>query len=317
MSKIKTAIVGATGYTGSELVRILSLHPNVSIEAITSESYAGQKFSDIHSSFTGLCDIELIKSEDLSINSLDAIFLALPHGIAMNYAKKYYDKVDCIIDLSADFRLPSPDIYEKWYPKDHKAKELFKNALLPILPLIKENLIKPDTIIVDAKSGVTGAGAKAKQNTHFPHISGNFNAYGLFSHRHTPEIECELASKGNKDVQVLFTPHLLPVDRGILSTIYMDPIKTVEVGLLRDFYQKYYGNAYFVRNTDKLPQIKNVKGSNFADVYVDYDERSGKIMAFGAIDNLIKGAAGQAVQNLNIRFGMNEELALEQFPIYP
>ena len=346
MDKLKVGIVGATGYTGSELVRILVNHPAVEISAISSESKAGQKISDLHPFLKGIADHELITAEQLrNVNGLDLVFLALPHGISMEFAKDFLEAGLRVIDLSGDFRLANPEMYEAWYPKKHvfhegfeKAAyglpELFREQIRPanlvanpgcfptgstlaLAPLIKHGLIDSRKSIVDAKTGATGAGIKPKATTHFSSVHDNFKAYGLKKHRHTIEIENNLNRIGQGEVAVQFTPHLLPLDRGILSTVYAQPLGDMDEDRLKQVFAREYGDEPFIRLTDEGPAIKQVRGSNYCDIYATYDERTGNIIILTAIDNLVKGASGAAVQNMNLMFGFEETAGLEHVPMDP
>ncbi|MEX0647448.1 MAG: N-acetyl-gamma-glutamyl-phosphate reductase [Balneolaceae bacterium] len=345
MSKYKVGIVGATGYTGSELVRLLTQHPDITIDIITSESNTGKRISDIHPHLSGIVDIELQSVKEIGNQKPDLLFLALPHTVSMDFVKEHGLDKFITIDLSGDFRFSSRKVYEKWYHKKHSAAEyiddavfglpeLFRDkirnarlignpgcyptsAILALAPLMKSGLIDPSDLVVDSKSGVTGAGAKAKQGTHFPDLFGNFSAYGLTNHRHTPEIETALEAYSGHSAQVLFTPHLLPIDRGILTTTYSSPKMEVSRELIEELYLNVYEKEHFVRVVDQPPQLKHVRGSNYCDIYVTYDERTKKIITVSTIDNLMKGAAGQAVQNMNIIFGLIESTGLQQIPLNP
>ncbi|MEQ8552615.1 MAG: N-acetyl-gamma-glutamyl-phosphate reductase [Cyclobacteriaceae bacterium] len=345
MSKFNVAIIGATGYTGSELVRILINHPDINISAITSESRKGERFSDVHPQFKSIFEPVLVSIEDISKYELDLVFLALPHGVSMDFVKENHDKDFKIVDLSGDFRLSAKDVYESWYNKDHSfepgfesavfgSPELFKkriaearlvanpgcfptSAILALAPLLKEDIIKKDQITVDSKTGVTGAGIKHKPNTHFPLVNDNFTAYGIKSHRHTIEIQEIISKYANSDATVLFTPHLLPVDRGILSTCYTRPNREISTEELEKVYDEYYTDEPFVRMCKDLPNLKQVRGTNFCDIYVTYDDRTNTIITIGVIDNLVKGAAGQAVQNMNIMLGLEETAGLRISPLQP
>lgn len=345
MADYKVGIVGGTGYTGSELIRILSRHPDVTIELVTSESRAGEKLNDVHPQFFDLANITLEETSAIDNYNLDVLFLALPHRVSMKYIKEKGVKNHKIIDLSGDFRLQKKEIYEKWYKTEHVASqyiskaayglpELFRkdirnaslvanpgcyptSAILGLAPLIKNKIIKSKDIIIDSKSGITGAGAKAKDSTHFPEVFGNFSAYGLHNHRHTPEIENALKRYTGKRTDVLFTPHLIPVDRGILTTSYSTPLSPIDNEELSNIFDTFYKKEHFVRHVDNPPSIKNVRGSNYVDVYVSYDERVNKIITVTAIDNLVKGAAGQAVQNMNIMLNLIERSGLKQYPLSP
>lgn len=345
MDKKKIGIIGATGYTGSELVRILINHPQADISIITSESRAGEKFSDVHPFFTGIADHELVSADKIDDYDLDLVFLALPHGVSMEFVKRFKDKPFKIVDLSGDFRLESREIYEEWYKKDHtfpegfemaafglpelytdeiRAKRLIANpgcfptgAILGLSPLLKNKLARPSGIIIDSKTGVTGAGIKASSVSHYSNVNDNFKAYGLKLHRHTIEIEGVLTQLSTEDVTVQFTPHLLPVDRGILSTMYVQPEGKVTEDELRNLYENFYADAPFVRVRKAAPAIKDVRGTNYCDIYPTYDQRTNTIIIISVIDNLVKGAAGQAVQNMNILFGIDESTGLNQIPVNP
>ncbi len=342
---IKTAIIGASGFTGSELVRILHHHPQVDIEAITSESHAGRQFSDIHPQLFGLADYELVPGAEVNADDFDLIYLALPHGVSMDFVEKLHGKRARIIDLSGDFRLSTPETYESWYGKNHTFRQGFEEAvyglpelhreavkesrlvanpgcyptsvILATLPLIKGGLADPKTIIADSKSGVTGAGIKPKPLTHFSNINDNFMAYGLKRHRHTVEIEEQLAQAGGPDTVVQFTPHLLPVDRGILSTVYAQPHVEMTEEMVRNAFELQYAEEPFVRLRDHPPTIKDVRATNYCDIFPTFDDRTRRIIVIAAIDNLVKGAAGQAVHNMNLQFGWEECTGLEHLPIRP
>lgn len=341
----KIAIIGATGYTGSELMRILSFHQHIQIELITSETYQGKKFSEIHPQFTGICDTILGSAEDIDRYNPDLVFLALPHGVSMEFVSKWQNKPFKIIDLSGDFRLNSPESYARWYQQEHTYPEGFKEvvfglpelyrkeiiqsrlvanpgcfptgAILGAYPLLKEHLVMGERIFVDSKTGVTGAGVKAKTVTHFPNVNDNFKPYGIGKHRHTIEIQEILTKSSGNHARIQFTPHLLPVDRGILTSIYTIPTRNISQQDLSGLFQRYYKEEPFIRLRNNAPEIKQVRGTNFTDIYPFFDERTQNILIFAAIDNLVKGAAGQAVQNMNLMLGLNEQEALNAIPLMP
>lgn len=345
MNKKKIGIIGATGYTGSELVRILKNHPGVEISLITSESRAGERFSEVHPFFQGIEDQVLHSMDTLEDYDLDLVFLALPHGVSMDFVKKYHDKAFKIIDLSGDFRLPSAAVYKQWYNLEHvypegieeavfggpelfgpqvQAAKLVANpgcfptsSILGLAPLLKNKIIKTSPIIIDSKSGVTGAGVKSKPVNLYSNVNDNFKAYGLKKHRHTIEIQGILDQLANTDTIVQFTPHLLPVDRGILSTIYVRPKVAVNQEQLENLYHSFYEKAPFVRLRNQIPAIKDVRATNYCDLYVTYDERTQLILIVSVIDNLVKGASGQAVQNMNLMLGFAENEGLKIVPVNP
>lgn len=345
MERARVAVVGATGYTGSELVRLLSQHPRVEIAAITSRSRAGHPFSEVHGAFRKVAEQSLVTVEELPSLEIDLFFLALPHGASMDFVAAQPPDGPPIIDLSGDFRIADPGVYEDWYQMEHRSRErlteavfglpeLFRDeirgarlvanpgcyptaTILALAPLLRRGLIDGDGLIVDAKSGVSGAGAASKPGTHFPDVFDDFRAYGLRRHRHTPEIEAALSRVAGRDVEVLFTPHLLPVDRGILATCYARPTGDLTDQQIWEAYTMDYGDEPFLRITDGPPSIKQVRGSNFCDVHAVLDSRTRRVVALAAIDNLVKGAAGQAVQNLNLVFGWPETTGLTQGPLAP
>lgn len=344
--KVQVGIVGATGYTGSELARFLLVHPHVTLAGISSESYAGKPFSEVHSLFQSICDQKLVTARELLDNrDIELVFLALPHGVSMEFVRDTDLSERKIVDLSGDFRLDSKQTYDAWYPKEHVYPEGFEGAvyglpelfaddirdarlvanpgcyptasILGVAPLVDAGHIEA-SVIVDAKSGVTGAGVKPKISTHFSNVHDDFKAYGLPLHRHTIEIELAMDRLDGETHRVQFTPHLLPVDRGILATIYCKPSSigssTKAIG---DVYGEFYRGAPFIRWRDQPPSIKDVRGTNYCDIHAYYDERSERIIVFSAIDNLVKGAAGQAVQNMNLMLGFAETSGLGQIPLRP
>jgi len=345
---INVGIMGSTGYTGAELSRLLSAHPHVKIKFMGSHSYAGQAFEDIYQNFRHMtgninsdADLETMSKE------CDAVFLALPHGIASEKVNEGILSRTKIIDLGADFRLTDADIYKKYYNKEHEGKELLSEAvygiceinrtkikssrlianpgcystcsIIALYPLLKSDLIVPEDIIIDAKTGVSGAGRAAELGSLFCEVDETIKAYKILSHRHTPEIEEQLSIAAKTKVSLIFTPHLVPMNRGILVTIYakLKSKKTYEEIL--DAYKKSYGGEYFIRMTKRgtFPETRWVKASNFCDIGFVVDEGSGRIIIVAALDNLVKGASGQAIQNMNIMFEFDEKTGLESVPVFP
>jgi N-acetyl-gamma-glutamyl-phosphate reductase len=337
---INVGIAGASGYTGAELVKLITNHPGAQLQVITSNSYKGQSLTQI---YPGMAGFENLICQDLDIPSLagkiDVIFLALPHKVSMAHAPALVDQGIKVIDLSADFRFTDASAYESAY-QPHTAKPLLAESvyglceiyreqiktcrivgnpgcyptsiLLPVLPLIKENLIHTDRLIADSKSGVSGAGRSLSLTTHFCEVNESFSAYKIGNHRHTPEINEVLSHHAVTPVRITFTPHLLPLTRGMLSTIYLTAQDHVDESGIREVYRAWYQNEPFVRLLDKgnYPGIAHVCGTNRCDFGLHYDRDTRQIIIISAIDNLLKGAAGQAVQNMNIQFGLPEETGL-------
>ena len=337
---IKAGIIGATGYAGSELVRILMNHKDVKFSYLASHSYAGKSFSDIYPYFKGRVDY-VLEEDDLekAAEKSDVVFLALPHGLASKAVTADVLAKCIVIDLGADFRLHDKEVYEEWYKVEHHGEALLEEAvyglpelhrslirnarlianpgcyttcsILTMYPLLKNHLVDPGTIIIDAKSGTSGAGRSEKTANLFCEVNESIKAYGVASHRHTPEIEQELSIAYGKDIRLDFTPHLIPMQRGILATCYAKLAAGVSEAEIREAYHGAYDDEPFVRLVDYLPETRFVKGSNYADISFRINSRTGSIIAIGAIDNLVKGAAGQAVENMNIVFGLDEMSGLE------
>lgn len=340
---VKVGIIGATGYAGAELVRILLNHPQAEIVALSSVSFEGEKLSDVYASYKKLCDMECTSQQEV-VEKSDAVFAALPHGLSQDLAAACDKAGKVFIDLGADFRLENEKDYQEWYngtylDKDLHARsvyalpELFREnikgkkiianpgcyttgAPLALAPAVVNGLVETVGIIVDSKSGVTGAGRKPSQGNHYPELNEGFHAYKVASHRHTPEIEQTLSHLANKPVKITFVPHLLPVNRGILSTCYARLKDGVTEEQLRAAYEAFYKDEYFIRLLPKgaNADIHNIKYSNFCDISLHVDTRTGTFVAISAIDNMVKGAAGQAVQNMNIVFGLDETTGLTMVP---
>lgn len=345
---IQAGIIGASGYTGQELVRLLSSHPDTEVSIVTSRTYDGQELSSIYGNLRSFQDTACrdISMEEAA-ETCDVLFLALPHGIASKQVKKSILDTCRIIDLGADFRLKNADAYEAWYHTAHGNRDLLKHAvyglcewhrkeiadtkltanpgcyttasILALAPLLKEKVISPDSIIIDAKSGVTGAGRSAKTAMLYAECNESIKAYGISSHRHTPEIEEQLSSLSGRETQLTFTPHLVPMNRGILVTAYARPEMGVTSSQIRDVFEGYYGKEPFIRllPSGSFPETRWVKGSNLCDINSALDERTGTVIIGSAIDNLVKGASGQAVQNMNIMFGLPETMGLTTVPGFP
>lgn len=344
---IRVAIVGASGYTGGELVRILSLHPQVEIVAATSRQHAGKKISEI---YPHLAEISNIICEDVNITELadraDLFFTAVPHQTAMGIIPDFLNAGKKVVDLSADFRIDDPMIYEKWY-QPHTAKEFLGEAvyglpelnrqaicsaklvanpgcyptsiILALAPLLKNGLVDGKTLIADSKSGTSGAGRAANVGTLFCEVTDGFRAYKVGNHRHTPEIEQELSKLAGEALTISFTPHLLPISRGILSTVYGKLTQQISQDEVTDLYMSFYKDEKFVRpcQSGVFPATQYVRGSNYCDIGTKVDHRTGRIIVVSVIDNLVKGAAGQAVQNMNLLCGFDEWLGLETVPLFP
>lgn len=344
---VNVSIIGATGYAGAELLRLLYNHPQAKVVHITSESHTGKAISEVYPHLRGLYDqkLESMKDLDAIAKDSDFVFIGLPHGHAMEVGRALENTPVRIIDLGADYRFDDTSIYEEWYKVKHTHKdakrvyglaELYRDqikdakiignagcyttaSILALAPLVKNEFIEPDTIIVDAKSGTSGAGRSPKLQTHFPEFYDNFKAYGVATHRHTPEIEQALGHLVNRKVTLNFTPHLVPMARGILATCYANIKQWITPAMIDHAYAEMYGNEHFVRllGPGAYPSTKEVRGSNFCDISWHVDLRTGRIIVLSAIDNLVKGAAGQAIQNFNIACGFDEKTGLDFAPVYP
>lgn len=351
---IKVGIIGATGYAGAELVRILMNHKEAEIKWFGSRSYIDQNYADVYQNFFEIADAKCMDDNmDELASQVDVIFTATPQGfLAGMLTEEILSKVK-IVDLSADFRIKEVATYEKWYKIEHKSPQFIEEAvyglceinrgritpstrlvanpgcyttcsILTAYPLVKEGIIDPETLIIDAKSGTSGAGRGAKTQNLFCEVNESIKAYGVATHRHTPEIEEQLGYAAGREIMVSFTPHLVPMNRGILATEYAS-LQRKQDGTYPSYeevkavYDKYYGKERFVRVLKKgvCPETRWVEGSNYVDINFVIDERTGRIVMMGALDNLVKGAAGQAVQNMNLLFGFDEAEGLKMVPLFP
>jgi len=345
---IKAGIIGSTGYAGNELVRLLLQHKEVTIVWYGSRSYIDKNYAEVYGNLFQLVDSRCLDDnmEELA-NQADVIFTATPQGFCASFMSEEILSKAKVIDLSADFRIKEVAVYENWYGITHKSPQFLKEAVyglceinreqikkarlvanpgcyptcsfLAIYPLIKEGLIDTNTIIIDAKSGTSGAGRGAKVNNLFCEVNENIKAYGVATHRHTPEIEEQLSYQAKKPVFINFTPHLVPMNRGILITAYASLAKKVSEEGIRAAYENCYQNEPFVRvlKAGVWPETRWVEGSNYVDVNYKLDERTNRVIMMGAMDNLVKGAAGQAIQNMNLMFGFEEQEGLRQVPMFP
>lgn len=350
---IRAGIIGATGYAGGELVRILMGHKDVEIKWLGSRSYIDKKYADVYRNMFQIVDgVCMDDNMEALADQVDVIFTATPQGLCASLVNEEILNKVKIIDLSADFRIKDVKVYEKWYGLEHKSPQYIQEAvyglceinrekvktaricanpgcyttcsILTAYPLVKEGLIDPDTLIIDAKSGTSGAGRGAKVPNLYCEVNENIKAYGVATHRHTPEIEEQLGYAAGRPVVLNFTPHLVPMNRGILVTEYAALTKKEDGSLptkeeIRAVYDRYYEKEKFVRVLDDgvCPETKWVEGSNYVDVGFVIDERTGRIIMMGALDNLVKGAAGQAVQNMNLMFGLPETEGLNLVPMFP
>jgi N-acetyl-gamma-glutamyl-phosphate reductase len=345
---LKVAICGGSGYTGGELLRILSHHPSITITTVTSQRSAGKSVIDL---FPNLYQYSNLTYEPLRpaiiLDKADVFFMALPHGESQNAVDFFFRAGKKVIDLSADYRLTDPNIYQQWYKVEHKFQktlrkavygfpELYRKkisgthlvanpgcyptgAILGLYPSIKTNLIDVTSIIIDSKSGTSGAGRKAEIAFSYCEVNEGFKAYAIATHRHTPEIEQELSAIAGKDIKVNFTPHLAPFDRGILSTLYARLTKPTDTKRVLEMFDKVYINEPFIKILDegRFPNVKNVRGTNYCEIGLTVNKRTNTLIVVTAIDNLMKGASGVAVQNMNIMMGFDEKAALETEGLFP
>ena len=345
---IKVGIIGSTGYAGGELARLLLQRDDIEIKWYGSRSYIGQKYASLYPNMYKIVDEECMDDNMKELaGQVDVVFTATPQGLCASLVDEEILSKVKIIDLSADFRIKDVSVYEEWYKLTHASPQFLEEAVyglpevnrervkqarlianpgcfptcsfLSVYPLVKEGLVDPDTIIIDAKSGTSGAGRGAKMDSLYCEVNENIKAYGVGTHRHTPEIEEQLSYAAGRPVTISFTPHLVPMNRGILVTAYGSLTKEVTYEEVRAVYDKYYKDEFFVRVLEKdvVPQTRWVEGSNFADVNFKIDPRTRRIVMMGAIDNMVKGAAGQAIQNMNLMFGLPENTGLKQIPMFP
>ncbi|HPZ15672.1 MAG TPA: N-acetyl-gamma-glutamyl-phosphate reductase [Sphaerochaeta sp.] len=337
---ITAGVIGATGYAGSQLVALLAAHPEVTITYLASHSYSGRTFGEIYPSLKAICDLPLCEEEiEVASNLCDVLFLALPHGMASSKVNEEILARCVVIDLGADYRLSDSSVYAAWYKTDHPTTHLLAESvyglcelhreairgarlianpgcyttcsILTLAPLVSHGLIDPSSIIIDSASGTSGAGRSEKIDSLFCEVNENYKAYGVATHRHTPEIEQELSRCQGEAVVVQFTPHLVPMNRGILSTCYANLKSGVSEKEIAASYEAFYGDEPFIHLLgSSLPETRFVRSTNACAIGWRVDNRTGRVIAIGAIDNLVKGAAGQAVQNMNIRFGIDETAGL-------
>ena len=344
---MKVSIIGASGYAGEELIRLLHGHPHAEIVHLTSERHTGERISKLYPHLTHIYDNILDSMEDVHRMAVDSdvLFIALPHGHAMKLVKAIADLPVHIIDLGADYRFADTSVYEAWYHVPHTdpeaervygLAELYRDAIrgahlignagcyttagiLALTPLVQEHLVQMDSILVDAVSGVSGAGRTPKESTHFPESYDSFTAYGAVSHRHTPEIEQALSEQAGEPVTINFTPHLAPIARGILATCYARLADGVTEEDVDAAFAAQYADEFFIRLLGRgaYPSTKYVRGTNYCDIAWHIDPRTHRVIVFSAIDNLVKGAAGQAIQNMNIALDLDERTGLDLVPMYP
>ncbi|CAB1245298.1 N-acetyl-gamma-glutamyl-phosphate reductase [Clostridium sp. WLY-B-L2] len=340
---IQVGIIGGTGYVGAELVRLLSNHNKVHISGISSVQYKGKSLSSIYTGFYKINELICESQQDV-VEKSDLIFLALPSGLSQAIIEKAVQKNKICIDMGADFRFKNEDLYKKWYGRDFINHDLHQQSVyglpelnrehirksqiignpgcyatsveLALLPLISGNLIEKKGIIADCKSGITGSGKNLTESSHFVNCNENFSAYKVVNHRHTPEIEETLSNVCRENVKLTFIPHLIPINRGILSTVYTTPKDTIDLKSIYKKYCEFYKNEYFVKvlPLGEVSKISNVRLSNYCHISLHYDEDNNKLVIISCLDNMIKGSAGQGIQNMNIVLGFSEKEGLAALP---
>ncbi len=340
---IRAGVIGATGYAGAELVRLLLMHPQAELTAVSSVTFRGKPLSEVYPSLGEICSL-VCQSEEEVLEQSDIVFAALVHGLSQDMAKRCAESGKKFIDLGADFRLENPEVYENWYQTEQRYPDLHRKAVyglcewfredirkapiignpgcyptcaaLGLAPALKERLIEPRGIVIDAKSGITGAGRSPSPTTHFPQCAESFSAYKVASHRHTPEIEQTLGKLAGEPATVTFVPHLLPINRGIFCTCYARLKDGITEQAAREAYTRAYRNERFVRVRKKGEpvHIRDVQHSNYCDIQLYTDKHTGTLIVTSVIDNMVKGAAGQAVQNMNLLFSLPEETGLTAIP---
>ena len=343
--KIRVGIIGASGYTGADAVRLLAAHPNAEIKLLTGNAHAGKALAEIYPQFGGIDAPTLVKAEDADWSQIDVAICGLPHSTAQDVIAGLPESVR-VIDMSADFRLRNADTYAEWYGRTHDNPALLADAvyglsehytddikgarlvacpgcyptaaLTALLPLVKAGLVSTEDVIIDAKSGVTGAGRSLKEQNLFSEVAEGMNAYGVASHRHAPEIEQEVArAAGLDDMRLNFTPHLVPMNRGEYVSVYAKAANGAKAAELKAAWADFYADKPFVRVVDDVPATRHVRGSNYCLLSAFDDRIDGRVILFSTLDNLVKGSSGQAIQNMNLMFGLDETAGLGQQPLYP
>lgn len=342
-TKVKAGIIGATGYAGIELARLLLRHPHAELAAVGSVSFEGKPLGEVYPSLYGICEMKCISTQEVIALS-DVVFACVAHGMSEDFALECDKAGKVFIDLGADFRLEEEDDYALWYGGGYKYKDLHEQAVyalpefnreavktsrllanpgcyptasaLALVPALKAGLVSAEGIVIDAKSGVTGAGRALSDTTHFPACNESFSPYKVAVHRHTPEIEQTLSHAAGRNVKIVFVPHLLPINRGIVTTVYAKAMPGTDESACRAAYEDFYRGERFVRVKPRgtAASLKDVRESNYCDISLHFDERTGTLIIVSAIDNMVKGAAGQAVQNMNIVFGLPEDAGLDMIP---